>query len=134
MRIKYANFTISGDENPPSNFSISVKKTLQTDKAIGLNSAIVSDRGNCVYCVAFGVENSHKSPAAAEEFCIEFLRRTAEGPSADLEIFFGGGECKKSFKIRSAALARCRAEVDGRITRHQLEFEAGIAAESTEEE
>lgn len=133
MRIKYANFTISGAENPPSNFSMSVKKTLQTDKAIGAGSATVSDMGNCVYCVSFGVENSHKSPGAAEEFCIEFLRRAAEVSSADLEIFFGEGECKKSLKIRSAALSRCKAIVDGRITRHQLEFEAGIAAENTEE-
>ncbi|MBO7520796.1 MAG: hypothetical protein J6T16_00975 [Opitutales bacterium] len=129
MKIKYANFYICGAENPPSNFSLSIKKTLQTDKAIGFENAAVSDMGNCVCAVSFGVENSHKSPAAADEFCIEFLRDVAAASAEDLEIFFGEGESQKSFKIEGAALSKCRASVEGRSTRHLLEFEAAIAKE-----
>lgn len=129
MKIKYSNLTISTPENPPKNFSLTLKKTLQTDKAIGLENAMVSDRGNCVSSVAFSVENSRKTPALAEEFCIEFLREISKLPPSPLEIIFGEGENKKSFIIENAAMSKCKASVEGRITSHSLEFTAGEAGE-----
>lgn len=129
MKIKYSNLTISTPENPPKNFSITLKKTLQTDKAIGLENSMVSDRGNCVSSVAFSVENSRKTPALAEEFCIEFLREISKLPPSPLEIIFGEGESKKSFIIENAAMFKCKASVEGRITSHSLEFTAGEAGE-----
>lgn len=129
MKIKYSNLTISTPENPPKNFSLTLKKTLQTDKAIGLENAMVSDRGNCVSSVAFSVENSRKTPALAEEFCIEFLREISKLPPSPLEIIFGEGESKKSFIIENAAMSKCKASVEGHITSHSLEFTAGEAGE-----
>ncbi|MBO5780882.1 MAG: hypothetical protein J6R08_00250 [Opitutales bacterium] len=129
MKIKYSNLTISTPENPPKNFSLTLKKTLQTDKAIGLENAMVSDRGNCVSSVSFSVENSRKTPELAEEFCIDFIREISKLPPSTLEIIFGEGENRKSFKIENAAVSKCRASVEGRITSHSLEFTAGAAEE-----
>lgn len=125
MKIKYSNLTISTSENPPKNFSLTIKRSLQTDKAIGLENAIVSDKGNCVFSASFIVENSRKTPALAEEFCLEFLREISNVSPANLEIFFGEKENQKSFKIENAVITRCKASVDGRITTHALEFTAG---------
>ena len=108
MKIKYSNLTISTPENPPKNFSLTLKKTLQTDKAIGLENAMVSDRGNCVSSVAFSVENSRKTPALAEEFCIEFLREISKLPPSPLEIIFG---VEEEIKNLERELAEAVAEM-----------------------
>ena len=88
MKIKYANFYICGAENPPSNFSLSIKKTLQTDKAIGFENAIVSDMGNCVCTVSFGVENIEREitqTMAEMQRQIEILEREISEINSKLE-------------------------------------------------
>ncbi len=125
MKIKYASLTISSPENPPKNFSLTLKRTLQTDKAIGLENAIVSDKGNCIHSVSFIIENSRKTIEKAEEFCLDFLREVSNASPASLKIFFGENETENFYEIENAVLSKCKASIDGHLISHALEFTAG---------
>jgi hypothetical protein len=125
MKIKFGNTTLCGENESPKNFSAALRKRVQNDDTILAQKSTVSDRGNEVMTISFGVEKSHKNPQAAEKALFDLLNGVSRQSPARLEITFEkNGECECAV-FENAVLSKCAASVDGRISTHMFDFTTG---------
>ncbi len=125
MKISFGKIEICAEKELAKNFSVSLKKRLQSDDIIDAQSPILCDKGNARYTISFGIERAHKSPDLAEIFAFEFLKNISEEAQADLKISWAKNLKKQNLIFKNAVLVRSSSSLDESISMHNFEFLAG---------
>lgn len=123
MKIIYDKIELCSLEETPKNFSVSLKKKIQSDDIIESAKPLVRDGKNARHVISFTLERVHKNPSIAAQKLFELMQNVSDISPANLEILDEGDLPYALFE--DAVLTRCTASKDGRITSHNFEFLAG---------
>lgn len=125
MKIKFGNIVLCAAAEKPKNFSVTLRKKVQSDDIISSQKPIVSDRGNAKYTVCFTLERAHKNSAEAERSLFDLIDKVSSQSPSMLEISFDKNSKTENELFENAVMVKCVASADERITNHAFEFTAG---------